>query len=114
MSKPYIARSTLWGTVQCGAVFYSLPERERAAVMAHEHGHLRHFHAWKRLWAIVSGKTTEQYYAMCREQEHEADAYAAKRGHGAGMISLLLRIRDRESDLHPSYKQRIDRIMRHG
>lgn len=110
----YIARCTLWGTVQTGPVFDQLPFLQQQAVVMHEKGHIRGFHAWKRLWWILTFRAcTPDFYAMCREQEHEADEYAAQAGHLRGMILLLRRLPGCRDPGYPSPQQRIERLLRH-
>lgn len=113
----YIARSTPWMTIQIGPAFERLAEIEQQAVIAHERGHIRHFHAWKRVWWLITGRMhrrTADFCSMCVEQEYEADAHAARTGHLKGMISLLSRLPERQSPDYPSPKQRIKRLLGHG
>jgi hypothetical protein len=109
-----IARSTLWGTVQLGDGFYALSEREQNAVLAHEHGHLHHRHAWKRLGWIVTLRAfrkPEAFFALCEAQELEADRYAVERGHAPGLISFLFRHSLHvKSDGYPTTRQRLEAI----
>lgn len=109
-----IARSTLWRTIQLGERFYDLTEREQRAVLAHEEGHIKHWHAWKRLAWILSGLAflkTEKFFEMCEAQEMEADRYAARKGHTAGLLSFLLKHDPYEKlEGYPTIKQRIKAI----
>jgi Zn-dependent protease with chaperone function len=92
----------------------ALPKDEQMAVIWHEKGHIRKFHVWKRLWKMVTG-TSAEVYALCKEQEHEADLFAVDHGCGAALIRLLARLPNRSpGDWYPTPKERIDRIMKHG
>ena len=94
-----------------GKWFQRLSDVEKEAAIAHEEGHIRHWHALKRIWWVMSfqWRGIEQ---RCREQEHEADAYAVECGCAAGLISLLIRLRDIKGPLHPSRDERIAHIRR--
>lgn len=108
-----IARATPWGTIQLGNEFFKLPLLEQLAVYAHEQGHLHHWHAWKRLWKILTlgFLDWEACMAWSAGQELEADRYAAERGHGPGLVSFLLRLEpDVESEGYPTPRQRIEAL----
>jgi hypothetical protein len=107
-----IARSTLWGTIQLGEDFYCLSELEQQAVIAHEQGHIRHRHALRRLWWLVSFQW-KGFLERCEAQELEADRYAVERGHAPGLISFLFRQGLHvKLDGYPTHRQRIEAI--HG
>ena len=112
--KPFVARSTPWGTIQTGELFARLTPLEQQAVLAHEEGHIKFHHARTRLWWVLTGKAffqTERFFALCEEQELEADRYAAWHGHAAGLISFLFRQGLHvKSDGYPTHKQRIEAI----
>lgn len=109
-----IARSTLWGTIQTGEAFLLLSEREQNAVIAHEHGHIHHRHAWKRLAWIVTFRALlnwKGFLAMCEAQEIEADRYAVTLGHAPGLISFLFRQSLHvKSDGYPTPRERLEAI----
>ena len=109
-----IARATLWGTIQTGALFERLTEREQRAVLAHEQGHIHHRHAWKRLGWMVTLRALVNwngFLAMCEQQELEADRYAAERGHTAGLVSFLFRCGHHvKSDGYPTPRQRLEAL----
>lgn len=105
-----IARSTLWGTIQTGDGFRLLSEEQRAAVLAHERGHIRHRHAWKRLWWLVSVQW-KGFFERCEAQELEADHYAAQCGHREGLVSFLTRwSQPIKSDGYPTVEQRLENL----
>jgi Zn-dependent protease with chaperone function len=112
MSKFY-AYTTPWGTIRTGSLFEKLTPREQLAVKAHERGHIVHKHAWKRMLWVFSFYALfhrEKYFAMCRAQEFEADRYAVKTGHAAGLAMALGRIASVKTDTHPSRKERLARL----
>lgn len=111
MKKPFYARSTPWGTIQIGDRFKELSEKEQAAVLAHEHGHIHHRHALRRLgWILTlrAFRKPDEFFALCEAQELEADRYAAKAGHSVGLIAFLLRRKSRVKS--PGYPTAFDRV----
>jgi Zn-dependent protease with chaperone function len=109
-----IARSTPWFTIQTGKEFGLLSRMEQDAILAHERGHLVHFHAWKRILWIVSLMAffrTADYFALCRKQELEADQYAVKKGHRHGLMMFLIALdktnAKHQTASHPTLKERI-------
>jgi Zn-dependent protease with chaperone function len=109
----FYAYSTPWGTIRTGALFEKLTPREQAAVQAHERGHIVHKHVLKRMLWLFSGYAVfhqEKYYAMCRAQEFEADSYAVKTGHAAGLAMVLTRIAGAKTNTHPSKQERLARL----
>lgn len=105
-----IARSTLWGTIQLGDAFYTLSELEQSAILSHEYGHIVHYHAWKRLWWLVSFQW-HGFFQRCEAQELEADRYAVERGHAPGLISFLFRQQMHvKSPGYPTARRRIEAI----
>ena len=110
---PVIACSTLWGTVILGKDFYNLSPLEQEAVYAHEKGHIHHFHAWKRLWWMITLRAffnTEGFFNVCAVQELEADTYAAARGHTVGLVLFLHRNPSRETPGYPTSRERLKNI----
>lgn len=92
--KRFFARTTPWHTVQTGELFRGLSPMEQRAVIAHERGHLRHWHAEKRLIWVLTGRALFDwpgFLAMCERQELEADQHAVDRGHAAGLRVFLIR-----------------------
>lgn len=89
-----IAYSTPWFTIRKGEDFWLLTKAEQQAVLAHERGHIYHWHAWKRIWWIITLRALrrhEDFLKMCEAQEFEADRYAADHGHAVGLMTVLLR-----------------------
>jgi Zn-dependent protease with chaperone function len=96
---------TVGAVVVTGRHFDSLTAEEQSAVVAHENGHVFHRHASRRIWWLVSGQWSDMAH-RCREQEFEADIYAAELGHYAGLCLFLSRVRSNGSTLHPSSDDR--------
>jgi len=109
-----IARSTPWGTIQLGDEFFKLPLEEKFAVLAHEEGHIKHLHAWKRIWWVITFRAffdPEGFFYLCERQEFEADKHAADCGHAQGLIALLRRFdQNVQCDGYPSPARRIGAI----
>lgn len=60
---------------------------ELAALIAHEHGHRHHWHVWKNFVFVCLFMEPRKRWR--REQELQADDYAAERGHAASLASAL-------------------------
>jgi hypothetical protein len=78
---------------------------ELAAVVAHERGHRRHMHTWSNLALRCVFLTADP--VRRRRQEHEADDYAAARGHGPALAAAL-----RKLSAHPDDLARAERLER--
>ena len=63
---------------------------EMAAMLSHEDGHLAHRHNLKNL--LRSCVFIPRSADLMREQEIEADDFAAERGHAAALASALMKI----------------------
>lgn len=131
-----LARSAgLWPRkrIVVNAAWELLPEPERTAVVYHELGHCRGMHMEKRVamlaialipvmvavpWPILVGVVAtaiawELATWLARQHEFDADRYAARRGHGAGLVRFLARARgpnDGASDFYPSHSERIEAL----
>jgi len=91
-----------------GRQWYALPDHERAAVLMHEAAHCRRAHFEKRLVALPLFLLSPSFVKrMAREQEIEADRFAARAGFGAGLIAFLRRFDERESIFYPSHDERV-------
>ncbi len=86
-----------------GRRFEKLPWHVRNAVMHHEHGHVEMHHVEKGLLCLLL--TPWRFFKLCRQQEIEADAYAAKAGHAKGLLELL-RFEKAATFSHPSNSER--------
>lgn len=105
------ARVTPWGTIQIGQHFDLLPYDQQQAVIAHERGHLKHRHVWKRVkWLVWRG--FKGFDAMCAEQELEADSYAKSLGHGGALASFLVEHVRMTAKGYPSVIRRLENL--HG
>ena len=108
--KNFYARTTPWGTIQTGDLLDKLPNDEQWAVFFHELGHLHHRHAIKRIWRLVTFRW-RGFYAMCEQQEFEADQFAVDQGQRRGLESFLLRHASRvKSPGYPTAAQRLEAI----
>lgn len=118
-------------TVVTGDLFELLTDAEQHAVMAHEMGHIVGSHMRQR-WALFlkfDWLAWDDFAAKLRAQELQADEWAARTGHAAGMISALRhmgavhdrmhyvaeqragkRIAREDNPLYPSTHERILRI----
>lgn len=108
-----------WARVRIGTPLAQLPPREQQAVLMHEIGHVKLRHMEKRLlnlWRIFWPPSLLRY---CRNQEFEADRFAADYGYRVEMMQSIMRIEralkleKRHEDAghwHPSLKERIARL----
>lgn len=114
--KDFIARCTPWGTIQTGRGFRFLSPQEKAAVLAHERGHIAHRHALKRLGWVVTLRALRDwngFLQMCEAQEYEADRYAVRQGCKVGMqVFLAKRIGLPAGPGYPSARERLEAL--HG
>lgn len=109
----YVARTTLWGTVQTGPGFARLPEAEQEAVMMHEIGHIDGWHALKRLWWVLTLRALLRpyaYFAMCEQQELDADQYAAACGCASGLRAFVQRLPAHKTLGYPTKHERLARL----
>lgn len=101
---------TVGPVIVTGAVFPKLTESQRAAVIAHERGHIVHRHGWKRIWWLISFQWRDLAH-KCQVQELEADRHATVLGHGYSLIHFLNCLDStHKSPLHPTPEERIHRI----
>jgi Peptidase family M48 len=122
--------------IRVGLRWFGIAPEERTAVLYHEAGHCKLWHAEKRLlwslwmtleprrvWRILSlpdGATDaellkhlpDRLRAVSHQHEIEADAFAARMGYADGLLAFLNRHADLlASPLHPSPAERVQRIL---
>lgn len=86
-----------------GALHSKLPISQQFAVEMHEVAHC-HFHHIEKRWLCLL-MNPWNYSRLCKQQEFDADRYAAERGHAQGLIDFL-RDENEESFLYPSHSER--------
>lgn len=91
-----------------GPAFLAFPPREQQALLLHEVGHCKLRHLEKRIVALLTPWRTAR---VCREQEFEADRFAAGCGYGADLARAFLRIQAVPDPLHPPKEERIRRLI---
>lgn len=96
--------------IMLGVLAYDLTHMEREAIIAHERGHLRLWHAWRSLWWRIRGLDVADQCERRRALEYEADAFAVKHGHASGLLVFLHRLPPASTLWHPSPRERIARI----
>jgi hypothetical protein len=109
------AYTTPWLTIRLGEGFVHLPADQKRAVIAHERGHLKHRHAWKRLWWLITHNlgakdAFKNFYAYCAEQELEADSYARDTGHGPALARFLTEHVTMTATGYPSVIRRLENL----
>lgn len=112
--KNFFARATPWHTLQIGDLIGHLTPAERAAVIAHERGHLARWHAERRLLWFLTLRVFWDWHGfltMCEQQELEADQYAVSHGHGRGLRMFLVKHGHRRKQLgYPCLHQRLEAL----
>lgn len=125
-----------WKRVVVGPAFTRLTPRERQAVLLHEAGHAKLWHAEKRVlpmaWAILTHPVLVWHIVMAMDaalaqvrftafledsgmsefaqaQEYQADRFAAECGYGADLSQVFLRFGS-GGVLHPSLQSRLIRL----
>jgi hypothetical protein len=92
---PLIAEAIAFGPlswIRVGPEFTRRPEDERAAILAHEEGHVAGWHTAKRLlWCVLMLPLWAPDWVArhCLQQEFAADTYARELGHGAALLRAL-------------------------
>ncbi len=103
--------------IMLGASWFNLDSAEKQAVLLHEVGHCKRFHMEKRLLFFpLLLFDFDKVERMAREQEHEADEFAARAGYGLELLSAIKKIppHDTEWNFYPTYEEREKRIKSHG
>ena len=96
-----------------GADFARLEPRCQGAALLHEVGHVKLFHLEKRIaFAILNFWRPAAIARYCREQEFQADAFAAGCGYGLDLALLFARLNEQSDPFHPSVRERIERLTR--
>lgn len=88
-----------------------LPPRMQAALLVHEVGHLRLGHLWKRirkLWLVFYKPAA--VFDVCREQEYEADMFAAQQGYAPELVNFFSLVKAEDDPFHPPPAMRIYRL----
>ena len=94
-----------------GTRFWELSDGEQYAVLYHELGHYRLWHHEKRLlYAPLLLARPSLFFRLCRDQEFEADAFAASQGFGGYLSYLFSRMVGSPSKFHPDFAARIERL----
>jgi Zn-dependent protease with chaperone function len=102
-----------WKTIRTGKAFESLSPEEAHAVIAHEEGHIVHWHIEKRiLRLLIAVFRPQRFYDLCAAQEFEADDYAKARGYGPALAAFLARLPDAPQDGYPTTQERIARLLK--
>jgi hypothetical protein len=109
------AHTTPWLTIRTGEHFDLLPVDQQRAVLAHERGHLKHRHSWKRIWWLIThslGKkgAYDAFWGYCAEQELEADSYARDIGHGPALARFIVEHVRMTATGYPSVIRRLENL----
>ena len=126
-----------WKGIFVGQSWTRLTRREQGAVLLHEAGHVKLWHAEKRILpslrmhffnlrkiaAIVRAKNEAQVRSMwgellkdsgvaalAREQEFEADRFCAGCGYGSDLAMAFSRMQTESDPMHPPTEERLLRL----
>lgn len=97
-----------------GDLFKILPKDEQEAVIAHELGHIAYKHMrirW-RWFFTLRWLHWSSFLVLMREQELQADEFAAKGDHGRALIRFLQRLPVEAHPFYPTPRERILRLRR--
>ncbi len=84
-----------------------LPEAELRAIEMHELGHLFYGHPGKRLLRLLNPLLWPRLAALARQDELDADAFAARHGHARALAGFLCRVRDQPHPFYPTASERL-------
>lgn len=105
------AMTLLWlKRIYLGPAFDKLDEDVKGFVLAHEAGHIFHRHTEKRIFALLFRPNTLP--ELWKQQEYEADLYAAKQGHVEAAHKFLMNCKG--GPKHPSGLQRRHNLIKNG
>ncbi len=101
--------------IAVGHGWLGLTTHEQQAVLMHEAGHCRLWHKEIRL-LLLPFAWCEWAQAIARAQEHAADAFAVRQGHGFGMLQFMHRAMRAEWGRHdrvgpPTLDEILDRAL---
>ncbi len=111
--EPIYARALSLGRhkwIVVGAMFNSLADDERDAVLAHELAHCEGHHTEQRVLCLLLFPFA--FLWLCRWQEFAADRYAVRQGCAKGLLSLLKHEYD-GGWFQPSHAARRQSIKKH-
>jgi Zn-dependent protease with chaperone function len=102
-----------WKEIVVGPDFLRFPPAEQQALLLHEVAHCKLRHLEKRLqklWLLLWRPS--RLFALCKEQEFEADRFVAAMGFGHTLAQAFGRIQSSGADpLHPTLQERIERLV---
>lgn len=104
IGPPFVAEAIAFGPLACvrvGPGFMGRPADEKRAILAHEEGHIAHWHGVTRmLWALIGAPlwAAKATRALVLAQELAADRYACERGHRKSLLRVLRSMRGRYND----------------
>jgi Zn-dependent protease with chaperone function len=112
--SPLIADSRgIWPfkRIVLGESWHFFPPREREAVLYHEVGHCKFFHLEKRLALLpLLFLRPALVTQISIAQELEADRFAAERGFGVELLSVLRKLGGKEGQFYPTFERRAEAL----
>lgn len=101
-----------WKRIVIGPQFFRLEPRCQAAILLHEAGHAKLWHLEKRVaYALANFWRPAAIGRLCREQEFEADRFAAGCGYGRDLAIVFALVLNAGGTFHPSPAERIERLV---
>ena len=101
-----------WKKIVLGASWFNLESTQKQAVLLHEAAHCLKFHLEKRLLAIPLLFLRPAFATeIAMRQEIEADRFAAERGFGVELLSVLSKF-SHGGQFYPTFKEREAALVR--
>lgn len=98
-----------------GENYFYLTPREKYGVLLHEAAHCKKFHMEIRLLALPLLLINPDFnIRLSKEQEHQADEFAAREGYGVELLSAINKIKNHSEAgmFYPTYEARVERVNR--
>lgn len=108
----YVTGILWWKKLYIHTKFTKLSKEMQCAVIAHELGHIKHFHTEQRILCILF--LPFLYVKLCRWQEFQADSFAASLGFADPLRYLLCSLKDVGGLVHPTHRERVKNLEKYA
>ncbi len=101
-----------WKKIVVGNDFFNFTPREQGAILLHEAGHCKLCHVEKRIINLWRAFIPKLMFDYLRNQEYQADYYAAQCGYGVDLATAFAKLRAVPQKLwYPDVDTRIARLL---